>query len=58
MGAPTESNAGQKAVGDDLARVLPKNAGKWYTQRHLIILNFCLFSLILFCKKQSIQFLF
>ena len=49
MGAPTTPNAGQKSVGDDLARVLP--SGKWYTQRHLVTLNFCLFSLILFCKK-------
>jgi hypothetical protein len=39
-----------KSVGDDLAAVLPQDAGAWYTKRHLLKLNFCIFSLVMFCK--------
>ena len=49
--APAKSNGDQRSVGHDLAKVLPKTSEKWYTKRHLVLLNFCLFSLILFCKK-------
>ncbi|KAH6668405.1 general substrate transporter [Halenospora varia] len=37
-----------RAVGVELAAVLPKNAKPWYRQAHLIRLNLCLFSLFLF----------
>jgi hypothetical protein len=39
-----------KSVGDGLAAVLPKDAGAWYTKRHLLKLNFCILSLVMFCK--------
>lgn len=38
-----------KSVGNDLAAVLPQNSGPWYTKRHLLKLNFCIFSLVMFC---------
>lgn len=40
----------QKQSVGDLAQALPKNAGPWYKQAHLWKLNFCIFSLILFCR--------
>ena len=50
------SNANQsKSVGDDLAAVLPKDAGPWYSQRHLLKLNFCIFSLVMFCRFDTPQ---
>ena len=39
-----------KSVGDDLAAVLPQDTSAWYTKRHLLKLNFCIFSLVMFCK--------
>lgn len=31
--------------------VIPKNGGPWYKQSHLVRLNFCIFSLFMFCKN-------
>ncbi|OJD32093.1 sugar transporter [Diplodia corticola] len=54
--APQKSNDSKKAtrvVGAELAAVLPQDQGPWYRQPHLVRLNFCLISLILFSSANG-----
>jgi hypothetical protein len=41
--------ATKQAVGGELLAVLPNDGRKWYTKSHMVYLQFCLFSLIMFC---------
>ena len=50
MGFSTVDASKSKAVGDELATVLPKDSRPWYKQRHLIGLNFCIITLVMYCK--------
>ena len=52
MGLSTVDASKSKAVGDELATVLPKDSRPWYKQRHLLRLNFCIISLVMYCKYQ------
>ncbi|KAL2669782.1 hypothetical protein Neosp_015227 [[Neocosmospora] mangrovei] len=45
---PSKANA----VGEKLAAVLPNN-GPWYKQKHLLKLNFCILSLIMFSSSNG-----
>ncbi|KAH7028974.1 lactose permease [Microdochium trichocladiopsis] len=42
MGVLSSKKGAAKAVGDDLAAVLPQDGRSWYTTPHLIRLNLCL----------------
>lgn len=44
-------NGSKAAVGDELAAVLPD--GPWYKRDHLLKLNFCIISLVLFCRYDT-----
>ncbi|KAH7149026.1 general substrate transporter [Dactylonectria estremocensis] len=46
------TSAETKAVGQELAAVLP-NTGPWYKQKHLIRLNFCILSMIMFSSSNG-----
>ena len=46
--------ASSKAVGDELAAVLPQDGKKWYQRTHLLKLNFILLSLVFFCKPHGL----
>ncbi|KAJ9656698.1 hypothetical protein H2201_008457 [Coniosporium apollinis] len=48
MGLFKSSSSGRKAVGEELAAVLPGDPRPWYTQGHLLKLNFCILSLVMF----------
>ena len=52
MGFSTANASKSKAVGDELAAVLPQDSRPWYKQRHLLKLNFCIISLVMYCKYQ------
>ncbi|KAK5116572.1 hypothetical protein LTR85_009197 [Meristemomyces frigidus] len=51
MGGMSTSN--RKAVGDELLAVLPQDERAWYTKGHLLKLNFCLVSLVLFSSANG-----
>lgn len=52
MGAGS-AEAHKKAIGDELLAVLPSDGRPWYTKGHLLKLNFCILSLVLFCGFQN-----
>jgi hypothetical protein len=43
--------ATQKAVGNELLAVLPKDGLPWYKKAHMLKLHFCVFSLVMFCMS-------
>ncbi|OQO06602.1 hypothetical protein B0A48_08387 [Cryoendolithus antarcticus] len=45
--------ATQQAVGNDLLAVLPNDGRKWYQRGHIVYLQFCLFSLIMFSSANG-----
>jgi hypothetical protein len=45
------SAPGSKAVGDELAAVLPKIEKPWWKRMHLVKLNLCILSLLMLCKQ-------
>jgi hypothetical protein len=49
-----KTDAATKAVGADLMSVLPNDGLPWYRKRHLVKLHFCVLSLILFGKFETI----
>ena len=53
MGFSSADANHNKAVGDELAAVLPQDAQPWYKQSHLLKLNFCIISLVMYCKSSS-----
>ncbi|KAL2071959.1 hypothetical protein VTL71DRAFT_11302 [Oculimacula yallundae] len=42
-----------QSVGPELVAVLPKDLKPWYKTRHLLKLNFCIFSLVLFASANG-----
>ena len=52
MGFSTAGASKSKTVGDELVAVLPQDSRPWYKQRHLLRLNFCIISLVMYCKYQ------
>ncbi|KPM39521.1 hypothetical protein AK830_g7040 [Neonectria ditissima] len=54
MGQPAhQPTSGEtKAVGQELAAVLP-DTGPWYKQKHLVRLNFCILSMIMFSSSNG-----
>ena len=46
-----EDTATQKAVGNELLAVLPKDGLPWYKKAHMLKLHFCVFSLVMFCMS-------
>ena len=50
MGQDGDS-ATQKAVGNELLAVLPKDGLPWYKKAHMLKLHFCVFSLVMFCTS-------
>jgi MFS family permease len=53
MGRRNSEANDRKAVGKDLAAVLPDDTRPWYRQSHLIKLNFCILSLIMFSSANG-----
>lgn len=47
FGKLKENSSRKKAIGEDLARVLPDHGVPWYKQRHLLLLNYCALSMTL-----------
>ena len=39
-----------KTVGPELAAVLPQDGQPWYKNRGILKLNFCILSVVMFCK--------
>lgn len=52
MGAGKADTTIHSMAADELTRVLPE--GSWYKRGHMIKLNFCIISLVLFCKYWSL----
>jgi hypothetical protein len=48
MAVKTDSD--HKEVDAELAVAVPRDAATWYAQRHLLLLNFCILSLVMFCR--------
>lgn len=53
MGFHQASSNERKAVGDELAAVLPNDSKAWYTKPHLLKLNFCILSLVMFSSANG-----
>lgn len=51
MGLMTTTKS--KTVGPELAAVLPETGQPWYKNGGLLKLNFCILSIIMFCKNAS-----
>lgn len=51
MGIMTTTKS--RTVGHELAAVLPQTGQPWYKNGGLLKLNFCIFSIIMFCKSTS-----
>lgn len=49
MGVPTTKKS--KTVGPELAAVLPQDGQPWYKNRGILKLNFCILSVVMFCKN-------
>lgn len=47
FGKLKDKSSSHKAIGEDLARVLPNHGIPWYKQRHLLMLNYCAISMTL-----------
>ena len=48
--------AHDKAIDSELLAVLPTDKRPWYRKSHLLKLNLCILSLVLFCKCDDSQF--
>lgn len=48
-----QAGMASKAVGADMAAVLPQDGRPWYKKTHLLKLNFCMLSLILFSSSNG-----
>lgn len=53
MKDPTAGEA--KAVGHELASVLPDDGTPWWKKGHLVKLNFCIVSLMLFTSSNGVS---
>ena len=53
MGATTTVTSGSKAVGSELASVLPQDNKRWWQRGHLIKLNFVILSLVQFASTNG-----
>lgn len=51
MGVMTTAKS--RTVGAELAAVLPQTGQPWYKNGGLLKLNFCIFSIIMFCENPS-----
>jgi hypothetical protein len=54
MGVVTTKKS--KTVGPELAAVLPQDGQPWYKNRGILKLNFCILSVVMFCKKAPLGF--
>jgi MFS family permease len=53
MGIFKSSSSGRKTVGAELAAVLPDDPRPWFKQPHLLKLNFCILSLVMFSSANG-----